>query len=266
MTPAHGAIAPPFNVQEENPMREVETQAGMQTLLRIGAAGAVLGTIFQVAAGTGSGNRPDSSDVEAVLRWLADRPDWYWPAVYFGFIFGALFWVGAFVAIASSLHQGPSWALSRLAVAAAIAGVAMHIVDGSLNGVGLRLVADDWAAASGVERAAVLRDGETLLAILEGTWASVIMVYHGLPFVLMGLAVALSRRYPVWLGWIGFAGCAGSLIAGMAMFMTEGVSPAFFIAGALTISLFMLIMGILLWGLAAEPDPGVSRQSPSPVR
>jgi hypothetical protein len=247
-------------------MRDGDFQAGQRTLLQIGAAGAVLGTIFQVAAGTGSGNRPDSSDVEAVLRWLADEPNWYWPAVYFGFIFGALFWVGAFVAIASSLHQGPSWALSRLAVAAAIAGVAMHIVDGSLNGVGLRLVADDWAAAGGAEQAAVLRDGETLLAILEGTWASVIMVYHGLPFILMGLAVALSRRYPAWLGWVGFAGGAGSLAAGIAMFATEDVSPVFFIAGALVISLFMLVMGILLWGLAMEPDRGVSRQTPSPVR
>jgi hypothetical protein len=265
VTPAHGEFAPPFDVQEENPMREVKNQTGMQTLLRIGAAAAILGTIFQVAAGTGSSNRPSSTDTAEVLRWLADQPGWYWPSVYFGFIFGALFWVGAFVAIAAPLRQGPGWALSRLAVAAAIAGVAMHIVDGSLSGVGLRLVADDWAAASGAEQAAVLRDGETLLAILEGTWASVIMVYHGFPFILMGLAVALSHRYPAWLGWIGFAGGAGSLIAGIAMFATEDVSPAFFIAGALTISLFMLINGILLWGLAAESDAAVPSQTTSSV-
>lgn len=265
MTTAHGAIAPPFNVQEENPMREVQNQTGIQTLLRIGAAGAVLGTILQVAAGSGSGSRPDSSDAAEVLRWLADQPNWYWPAVYFGFIFGALFWVGAFVAIAATLRQGPSWALSRLAVAAAIAGVAMHIVDGSLSGVGLRLVADDWAAASGADQAAVLRDGETLLAILEGTWASVIMVYHGLPFILMGLAVALSGRYPAWLGWIGVGGGAGSLIAGIAMFAAEDVSPVFFIAGALVISLFMVINGILLWGLSVESDAAVPSQTSSPA-
>ncbi|MGD9891015.1 MAG: DUF4386 family protein [Dehalococcoidia bacterium] len=246
-------------------MRVVENQTGMQTLLRIGAAGAVLGTIFQVAAGSGSGSRPDSSDAAEVLRWLADQPGWYWPSVYFGFIFGALFWVGAFVAIAATLRQGPGWALSRLAVAAAIAGVAMHIVDGSISGVGLRLVADDWAAASGAEQAAVLRDGETLLAILEGTWASVIMVYHGLPFILMGLAVVFSQRYPAWLGWVGVAGGAGSLIAGVTMFATEDVSPVFFIAGALVISLFMLIAGILLWGLAVESAPAASRQTPSPT-
>ncbi|MGH2598880.1 MAG: DUF4386 family protein, partial [Dehalococcoidia bacterium] len=183
-------------------------------------------------------------------------PDWYWPAIYFGFMFGALFWVGAFVALTASLNRGPSWALARLGLAAIIAGVTMHIVDGTLSGVGLRLVADDWAAASGADQAAVLRDGETLLAVLQGTWASVITFYHGLPFLLMGLAVLLSRRYPAWLGWIGVVGGAGSLIAGMAMFATDDAVPdAFFVAGALVISVFMLVVGILLWDLAGQAAP-----------
>jgi hypothetical protein len=219
-------------------MNAQEQRTREQVILRIGAVGAVLGTILQVAAGMGYGSRPHDADAAKMLRWLADQPDWYWPAVYLSFILGALMWVGAFVALAGSLTERASGALGRLGLAAMLVGVALHAVDGSLSGGGLRIVADHWAAASGPEQAAVL----------EGTWASVISFFHGLPFILIGLAVALSRRYPAWLGWVGVGGGGGSLVVGMVMFATEDVVPdGLFIAGALVISLFMLILGVLMW-------------------
>lgn len=238
-------------------MMPAETQpTGDQALLRIGAVAAVLGTLLQVTAGTGFGSRPSGSDPEAMLRWLADRPGWYWPGVYLCFILGALLWVGAFSALARSLTEGVPWALGRLAMAAILVGVTIHVVDGSLSGAGLRLLAADWASASGAEQAAVLRDGATLLDILEGTWAIVITLFHGLPFILMGLAVVFSRRYPAWLGWIGFAGGAGSMAAGIAMFATDDAVPdVFFIAGALVISLFMLIAALPMWLLTTDTVP-----------
>jgi len=231
--------------------------AGERSLLRIGAVCAVAGAALQVAAGAGAGigGQPSSGDAEEMLRWLADRPDWYWPAIYFCLLFGALLWVAAFVALAVSLTRGTSWALGRLAVPAIIAGVTLHLVDGALSGVGLRLVADDWAAVSGAEQAAVLRDGETLLALLEGTWASVVSFYHGLPFILMGVAALLSRRYPAWLGWVGAAAGGWSLAVGLAMFASDDVPDPLYLPGALGVSLFMVIAGILLWDLAVQAAP-----------
>ena len=73
------------------------------TGLRVGAACAVLGAVVSVAAGIGYGELPDQADPEPVLRYLAARPDWYWPAVHLGFMDGALLWVGALVALAGSL-------------------------------------------------------------------------------------------------------------------------------------------------------------------
>jgi hypothetical protein len=230
-------------------------QVRERPLLRIGAVCAVIGTVFQVAAGSGSGNPPTGEGTAETLRWLAERPDWYWPAVYLGFMVGALLWVGAFTALAGSLTEGASWGLSRLALAAILAGVAIHIVDGTLNGVGLRLLVDDWASTSGAEQAAVVRDGATLLAILEGTWASAIIFYHGIPFILMGLAVVLSHRYPAWLGWIGIAGGVISMASGLAMFVDDTFPDLYYIAGALTISLFMVASCIPMWLLTGAPAP-----------
>jgi hypothetical protein len=90
------------------------------------------------------------------------------------------------------------------------------------------------------------------MRILEGTWAGVISLFHGVPFVLAGLAVALSGRYPAWLGWVGFIGGAGSLVIGLAMLL--GVRTGLAVPFAVVISLFMVVLGWLLWN-QSEPRP-----------
>jgi hypothetical protein len=185
------------------------------------------------------------------LENLAALPDWSWPVIYLGFIFGALLWVGALVALATTLTGGAAWALGRLAVPAAIVGATLHTVDGSLNAVGLTSLARDWAAAG--ERAALMQQGDLLLRLLDATWAGVITLFHGVPFLLTGLAVVMSRRYPAWLGWVGFIGGAGSVIIGVAMLL--GRAPAG-LAGpfAVILSLFMVVLGWQLWVLADRGD------------
>lgn len=233
-------------------MIDQRDQAGQQLLLRIGAVAAILGTISQVAAGT-SQSVQLGAGADLALAALAGLPDWAWPVTYFGFMFGALLWVGALVALASTLTAGAAWALGRLAVAAAIVGATMHIVDGSLNAGGLASLARAWAAAAEGERAALVQNGDLLLRILDGTWAGVITLFHGAPFVLAGLAVALSSRYPTWLGWLGFIGGAGSLLIGVAMFLglaSAGLAVPF----AVVLSVFMVALGWLMWTQADSAD------------
>jgi hypothetical protein len=110
----------------------------------------------------------------------------------------------------------------------------------------------------------VLRAGDTLIWILGGTWASVVSYFHGLPFVLFGLAVVLDRSYPTWLGWVGVLGGAGSLASGMMMFLSVGLVPGRpYIAFALIVSVWMVAMGVLMWrrAVAAQNgDPTLERE------
>lgn len=228
-------------------------------MLRIGAVGAVIGTVLQVAAGTSQTAQLGGS-AELALESLAGQQDWVWPAIYFAFIFGALFWVAALVALAASLTGGVAWALGRLAVAAAIVGVTLHAVDGVLNAVVLEGLARAWAAAVENERAGLLQNGDLVLRILDGTWAGVITLYHGLPFVLAGLAVVASGRYPAWLGWIGVIGGGGSLVAGLAMLL--GVQTGLAVPFAVVLSVFMVVLGWLLW-TQTEPGRGVAEAAPA---
>jgi len=237
-------------------MSEQRKQNGERVLLQIGAVAAILGTIFQVAAGT-SQSVQLGAGADVALASLAGLADWVWPVTYFGFIFGALLWVGALVALASTLTAGAAWALGRLAVPAAIVGATMHTVDGSLNAGALAELARAWEAAPEGERAALVQNGDLLLRVLDGTWAGVITLFHGAPFVLAGLAVALSRLYPAWLGWIGFIGGAGSLVIGIAMFL--GLAPAgLAVPFAVVLSLFMVVLGWLMWSQTqvAHQEPG----------
>ena len=233
-------------------MSEQRKWNGERLLLQIGAVAAVIGTILQVAAGTSQSAQLEAG-ADAALASLAGLADWVWPVTYFGFIFGALLWVGALVALASTLTAGASWVLGRLAVAAAIVGATLHTVDGSLNAGALAGLARAWETAPERERAALVQNGDLLLRILDSTWAGVITLFHGAPFVLVGLAVVLSRLYPAWLGWIGVIGAAGSLVIGIAMFL--GLAPAgLAVPFAVVLSLFMVVLGWLMW----SQSPGAS--------
>jgi hypothetical protein len=228
-----------------------------QMFLCIGAVCAILGAVVSVAAGAGFGNITNELGTEAVLRYLASRPAWYWPTVHLGFILGALLWVGALAALASLLTRGASWALGRWGAASVIVGATIHVVDSSINGFGLAHLADAWVAAPASEQANLLLAGRALLWILGGTWASVLVLFHGVPFILFGLAVVLDRSYPTWLGWFGFVGGFGSLFFGVTMFLGVSLVPeGLFIVFALVVSLWMVVMGILMWRHADAAQNG----------
>jgi hypothetical protein len=195
---------------------------------------------------------------EAVLRYLASRPAWYWPTVHLGFIFGALLWVAALTALAGSLTRGAGWALGRWGAASVIMGATIHVVDSSINGFGLTALAHAWAVAPVVsEQASLLLARSALLWILGGTWASVLSFFHGVPFVFFGLAVVLDRSYPTWLGWFGLIGGLGSLLCGVTMFLGVGLAPeGLFIVFALIVSLWMVAMGVLMWRRADAAQNG----------
>jgi hypothetical protein len=225
-------------------MDQHQRAGGVRALRRLGAVAAVAGTLPQVVAGSSQAALLGTGEV--TLAALADLPDWTWPLVYLGFVVGALLWVVALVALAQEMAGGTAWALGRLAAATAIVGAALHAVDGTLNAVGLAGLARAWATAPDAERAVLEQNGDLLLRLLDATWAGVIALFHGAPFVLAGLAVALSPRYPAWLGWVGFASGVGSVVVGVAI-LFDAVGPGPAVPFAVLLSLFMVVLGWLMW-------------------
>jgi hypothetical protein len=223
-----------------------------ESLLRMGGAAAIVGSIIYVAAGAAFGNLTHSSNPETVLRVIASRGHTFWPLAQVGSAFGALLWVIALTALTRTLTDGASWALSRVAVSAAFLGATIHILDSSISAYALGTIARDWNV-SGADMVRYEAFGEVVQRILGGTWAAVITFFHGVPFILFGLAVALSGRYPKWLGWVGLIGGAGSLLCGIPMFFAKYfVSLDFYRSFAALLCIWMIIIGVHLWSRAEE--------------
>ena len=85
-----------------------------------------------------------------------------------------------------------------------------------LDGVAAKHIAEAWAAAPPEEEAAALRivlAEETINFALAALFN---ILFAGATFILYGLAVAWSGRYPRWPGWVVVAAGAGSVVVGFA--------------------------------------------------
>ncbi|HZO31769.1 MAG TPA: hypothetical protein VFH48_37905 [Chloroflexota bacterium] len=238
-------------------MREEKLRTRDQLSLRIGAVCAVLGAVVSVAAGVSFGTLTNEAGTEAVLRAIASRPPWYWPTVHLGFIIGALLWVWAFFAIPNSLTRGVSWVLGWLGVATIVVGATIQVAGSSMSGVGLTALANAWEHAQASEQASLLRVGDTLLLVSSGTWPSVRSYLLGVPFILSGLAMAMSGRYPRWLGGVGVVGGVGALVGGILTFLGADLGrERLFVVFAQIVSLWMVAMGALMWRHAGAAQHG----------
>ena len=234
----------------DSPAREPRPD---RALLRAGGLCAVLGTVANVVATAGHGDLPEAGTT-AELAFVAERA--LWSHVHLLSIVGVLLWLAGFVALTQSLRRTPSAALARLGLAAALVGAGVHVVFFSIDGYALKRTADAWAAAIGPAQADLLQAGTLVLLLQNSQFVSAIAFMLGLPFVLFGLAVARSRTYPAWLGWIAVVAGLGALVTGMTRFVGLDQlipDPVLFPAFALPASLWTAAVGVLMWRRAARP-------------
>lgn len=233
------------------------TTAGLaderRVLLKIGGACGILGGLSVLVLTLIHGDV--AADTQSALRSVGARVDWQF--MYLAFILGTMLWVGAFVALADSIADSAGRALARMGTASAVVGAAVGVVDYAIDGYSFKVLAERWVSAPAAERAELERIGDALILILGGTFNGYVALLYGLPFVLCGLAVALGRTYPAWLGWVGAAAGAGCLVAGTTGFLSANVVPpvlqfAVFMCGT---NLWLAVMGIMMWRRAsADPE------------
>jgi len=115
--------------------------------------------------------------------------------------------------------------------------------------------ADAWQTASTPEKENELLVAEAMFGILGGTFRSFIAWLYGLPFLLLGLAVALSEVYPRWLGCVDVVAGAGAVVAGTTLFLNVPLVPFPLLFGGFVIPLnfWLAVIGLLMWRRAALP-------------
>lgn len=227
---------------------------------KIGGTAAILGSIF---AGVGNLLHPITprDDPEGVAQVIAQSDNW--TLVHLIIIFGTILMLAGLIAIRHTIEGGLPETLAQLGVYAGVVGTTVGIITVILDGVAAKTLADQWAIAPETEKSVALHlvsVNETIDFALAGLFN---MSFAGVPFVLLGLAIALSRAFPGWLGWTAAAAGIGSIGAGLVQAFTGEPTVASLILtiiGPSVISLWLLLVGILLLKNTAKRVRGIDQE------
>jgi len=226
----------------------------IQASLRVGSVCAILGTVMYVASGVLHGPLSGSRGPEIIFRHVLERP--YWALIHLGSMLAILLWLVAFVALARSFgafgedYPAYSSLIGQLAVVSLMVGAAVSFLHFSIDGYVLTELADGWAAAPPAEREEVVRMGGFVHTLLRRPLFVVELLFlFGLPFALIGLAIALDREYPAWFGWAGFVVGAATFVTGTTWFVGLRVIPELVLFVALLPLEWMwtLALGVVMW-------------------
>ncbi len=225
-----------------------------RTLLRIGALSAIIGAILAVVVNALYPRVPDPLDTSALLGKAATST--LWIGVHVGILASFLLFIGGLVALYRSIAGQPGAALARLGFAAAVVSGGVFLTWIGTNGYALRGAAEAWNTASAGDKALTFQIAKAVVQLNFGLFSVWCITYFGATFILYGLAVALSDAFPKWLGWLAILGGVGETVVGIvqlyngpSVLMTNLLFPVF----AVLITVWVFIMGILMWRKASAP-------------
>jgi hypothetical protein len=217
-------------------------------VLRIGSAAGIAGALVGMVGNLAHPTTPAASqDAEGLARTIADSGSWV--PDHLVILLGLLLMLGGLVAIARSISSGLPGALARLGSIAAVAGATVGLLLLSIDGIAAKHLAQAWATAPPEEQAAALHALLAEEAINFALGTLFYILFAGVTFVLLGLAVAWSRVYPRWLGWMAVVAGAGSAMVGLVQAQvgeTNAVTRIPSIIFPTVITLWLAWIGVLL--------------------
>jgi hypothetical protein len=237
-------------------MRPHPTAAGW--IFRIGSAAGIVGALLGLVGNLVHPATP-TGDPEGVARTIANSR--LWVPDHLVIVLGLILMLGGLAAIAHSIQDGLPGALARLGSVAAVAGITIGLILVTLDGLAAKQIAQAWATAPPAEQAAALRlvlAEETINFALAALFN---ILFAGVTFILYGLAVAWSRVYPRWLGWVVVVAGVGSVAAGLvqaAVGESTTVTRILTIIFPTVITLWLVQMGMLLLRRAPSLDHAVT--------
>jgi len=185
-----------------------------RALLRIGAVAAVAGIVLEILMEILHPSKADPNNSVAAFREYAAHSN-TWTAVHIGQFFAALCVMIGLVALARSAGRQPGLpsALALLGGITAVMVATVFAVQMAVDGVALKAAFDAWAGASGAEKTVAFRIADEVRWLEKGL-GGFFQMLNGVALIALGLSLALGRRYPRWLGWIGAVAGAGFLAGG----------------------------------------------------
>ncbi len=222
------------------------------SLFRLGAAIGIAGAVLGEAANI-LHPAPAERALDAQVRLVASYEPWI--PVHLAIAIGGLLVLGGLFAVSRSLEGATAVALARVAFTTALVGVALNTIEMAADGIGLKLAADTWAAATPPEKTAAFYGAYAISRIGAGLAFMQVIVLFGLTVGGFGLAMVLGAGYPRWLGWVGLAVGAINLLIGLARAVAPASAPLP-IGVSVSLGLVWIVATcVLLWRRAAIVRP-----------
>jgi hypothetical protein len=214
---------------------------------RIGAVALPIGVVLIALSEVFHPSRQDPMDFPAVFREYAQSNGW--TTVHFGEYFGFLFLLGGLVALYYSVSARPGLGagLAPFGLAAAVTTAASFTVLQAVDGVTLRYAIHNWVSAPDPQKSAAFAAAEV------ARWTEIGMngfsyFLAGLTLLIFGLAIALGRVYPRWVGLIAVVSGAALMYDGAVVVAYEGfVADIVKLVGLLLLAVWAFIMAFLMW-------------------
>src|SRR5215211_7532970 len=222
------------------------------SIFRMGAIAGIVGSLLAMVGNLLHPATP-IGDPQGVARTIAQSERWV--LVHLVIVVGLILMLGALVAISRSIEGGLPGAVAQLGSVAAVAGVTVAVVLVIVDGVAAKHLADAREAAPAEEGAAALRVVVAEEAINFALASLFNILFAGVTFILLGLAVAWSGEYPVWLGWVVVVAGVGSVLVGLVQAYTGesiGFTRIATIIFPTIITLWVVGMSVLLWRMASS--------------
>jgi hypothetical protein len=214
---------------------------------RMGAVALPIGVVLIAISEVFHPSREDPMDFPAVFREYAQSD--VWTSVHLGEYFGFLFLLGGLVALyySVSARPGAGAGLAPFGLAAAVVTAASFTVLQAVDGITLRYAIDAWTSAPPAQKPAAFAAAE-VARWTEIGMNSLSYFLAGLTLFLFGLAIALGRVYPRWVGLIAVISGAAFMYNGAVEVAYEGFVPSIVkTVGLLLLAVWAFVMAAFMW-------------------
>jgi hypothetical protein len=220
-----------------------------QALTRIGAISALIGAILLLV---GTFLHPIHADpnipADAFTEYAANQ---IWLASHLTQFFGVFALCLGFTAFSKTFEAGYASAWARFGLLGTAALVAISAALQAVDGVALKFMVDHWAGTTG-EAQKVIFEAAFAVRQIEIGLASLFSITSGLTGSLFGMALLSSKRYPKWLGWLGFLNGVGMIVSGIIQGSTgfSGTAMDWSMTTSIVLLIWVFIVSVFMWRLA----------------
>src|SRR5918995_3440297 len=173
-------------------MMNTHTRREEGGIFRLGAVAGIVGALLAMVGNLLHPATP-IGDPEGEAQTITQSENWV--LIHLVIVVGLILMLGALVALSRSIEGGVPGALAQLGAVAAVAGVTVGVILVIVDGVAAKHLADAWEVAPSDQAAAALRVVVAEEAINFALASLFNILFAGVTFILLGLAVAWSGEY-----------------------------------------------------------------------